>query len=309
MTLITGVNIRGIKLTGRRGLVLTQRTTPVNSQWTRIAYSPTLDLFCAVGGNNCMTSPDGITWTNRTPSIAHDWVGITWSQTFKVFIAVSAGEPSLPNRIMTSPDGITWTTRSVDVGVAQILDVVEFAGLIVCVGPNFTITSTDGVNFTLNSIPDGGWNCITVHNGTFVIGGKDHASGRIATSTDGVNWTVQTTPLIQVACIHSNGHIVVAGLLQGSQRSFWSTNLTTWTLAQNLGGFDMRGVTFGGGLWVGVRRDGNNRMALSGDGKRWYTIAAPLLEWNGITYGQQQFVAVSRTGHPTQVVTSPNFKT
>jgi hypothetical protein len=86
-------------------------------QWNGICWSPTLNLFCAVGGLTSnfgviMTSPNGTTWTGRSSPDAINYTSVCWSPTLSLFIAVANTNSTGTNRIATSPDGITWTMRT-----------------------------------------------------------------------------------------------------------------------------------------------------------------------------------------------------
>lgn len=101
--------------TSLNGQTWTLRSTPATTGFIQsMAWSPTLNLFCAVANTNtvrCITSPDGITWTARTiPS--REWRNIAWSPELSLFCALSYDGASAAQ----SADGITWTelTTSVD---------------------------------------------------------------------------------------------------------------------------------------------------------------------------------------------------
>ena len=72
-----------------------------------VCWSPRLGIFCAVGNNSVLTSPDGKTWTTQTPSETANWGGVCWNSVLNLFCAVN-GDP----KIMTSPNGINWTSRT-----------------------------------------------------------------------------------------------------------------------------------------------------------------------------------------------------
>jgi hypothetical protein len=80
-----------------------------------IEYSPSLDLFVAVGtagANQIATSTDGITWTGSAAPNTNAWGGIAWSPALAMFVAVAW---SGTNKAMYSYNGIQWNlTTSAD---------------------------------------------------------------------------------------------------------------------------------------------------------------------------------------------------
>jgi hypothetical protein len=82
--------------------------TGVNINVISVDYSPTLNLFCAVGTEGRIaTSPDGITWTQRysTAIIGNDFTSVHWDSTNNVFIAWAG--PST-TAMYFSYNGILW---------------------------------------------------------------------------------------------------------------------------------------------------------------------------------------------------------
>src|ERR1700682_5493353 len=119
LALVASIGASGQNLqTSPDGITWTLRTSGVTftANGGGIAYSPSLALWCVVGGGpgagGAITSPDGITWTSRTVGAATDQLtSVTWAPSLALFIACGYGTVSNAPEIFTSPDGITWTSR------------------------------------------------------------------------------------------------------------------------------------------------------------------------------------------------------
>jgi len=87
-------------------------SVPVGS-WRGVAWSESLDLFCAVRNNGTidrvMTSPDGDVWTERVCPTSDTWQDVIWVEDFGLFVT---GSGAFNTNILTSPNGIDWTLRT-----------------------------------------------------------------------------------------------------------------------------------------------------------------------------------------------------
>lgn len=85
-----------------------------NGGYKCVAYSPPLDLFCALSNNladatQLLTSADGgATWVPRVMIASRTWDDIIWDPFNALFVAVNHTNGSA---IATSPDGINFTLR------------------------------------------------------------------------------------------------------------------------------------------------------------------------------------------------------
>ena len=115
--------------------IWTQTNAPTNNNWRGVAWSPSLDLFCAVGDSSinseCITSSDGITWSEQAGMPNGGYTDIVWSPEEAIFVAVQTLGPNA-----TSPDGITWTQRSTPADIDDLRGIVWSAdkSLFVAVG-------------------------------------------------------------------------------------------------------------------------------------------------------------------------------
>jgi len=99
----SGTNNR-VMTSSADGSTWTSRTTPIDSDWRGVAWSPELSLLVVVGvGSWAMTSPTGTDWTARAVPTG-TWRSVAWGASVGAFVAVSSDAGS-----MYSYDGVTWT--------------------------------------------------------------------------------------------------------------------------------------------------------------------------------------------------------
>jgi hypothetical protein len=75
--------------------------------WLGVDYSPSLDLWCAVGftsGAIMTSSDDGLTWTLQTSGTTANLFSVAWSPTLNLFVTCGNGNGS----VLTSSNGINW---------------------------------------------------------------------------------------------------------------------------------------------------------------------------------------------------------
>ena len=268
--------------TSKNGIDWTLQNALAQNGWQRMAYSPSLDIFCIVGSGGttqrAATSVDGVTWTLQTTPVANAWRGVAWCEGISLFIAVS--DTGTGNRVMTSPDGITWT---IQVSAAnnnwQQVAWSESLGLAVAVGTsgigNRVMTSPDGIVWTIRtSAADITWrNVIWVEALTLFIAVSASGTGnRVMTSPDGINWTIRVSAV----------DTAWRGLV-------WSQQLNLIVATSTSG--------------VGAR------VMTSPDGINWTAqTAATLNNWGAVTYSPllNLFIAVASSGVGNRIMTSPD---
>lgn len=107
--------------TSSDGITYTKATIPanaINMTFQGIAWSPSLNLLCAVSYSSdqtdtctVMTSPDAVTWTLQSSPIRnaasspYEWRSIVWSERLGIFIVPSSNL----NILMYSPTGLSWS--------------------------------------------------------------------------------------------------------------------------------------------------------------------------------------------------------
>ena len=221
--------------------------------------------FVAVGASGTiLTSPDGITWTGRTSGTTFNLYCATYGTVGNgLFVVVGDG-----GTILTSPDGIAWTTQASSPISNQLIGVTFANGQFVAVGYSGIMYSSDGVN----------WNSIN-------------------TQSQGI--TGPTADLYSVA--YGNNHFVTVGTYNGSPMSYngligTSSDGITWTTLPYTSNY-LSGVTYGGGQFVAVGREGS--ILTSPDGTTWTTqTAAPIANSTltpfliSVFYADGQYVAV-----------------
>lgn len=206
---------KGIAYTSPDGVTWTPRTTAEANNYRGVAWSPSLNRFCAVannGTNRVMTSPDGVTWTARAASAVAGWRAITWCDTLGLFVAVGATSVA-----MWSPDGITWTNGTgvpaskAYAGVVWASAIGKLVAVANTAGTTSIMTSTDGKAWTAQTHPTvvflcpGGATLGGASNaawsptaGQFCVPAKITSSPNLyapLTSPDGVTWTQRTLPV------------------------------------------------------------------------------------------------------------------
>ncbi|MDR3581440.1 MAG: hypothetical protein P4L44_15875 [Oryzomonas sp.] len=221
--------------------------------------------FVTVGASGTiLTSPDGMTWTGRTSGTTFNLYGATYGTVGNgLFVVVGDG-----GTILTSPDGITWTTRASSPIANQLIGVTFADGQFVAVGYSGIMYSSDGVN----------WNSV-------------------ATQSSGI--TGPTVDLYSVA--FGNNRFVTVGTYNGSQMSYngligTSPDGSTWTTLPYTSNY-LSGVTYGGGQFVAVGREGS--ILTSPDGSTWTPqTAAPIANSTltpyliSVIHADGQYVAV-----------------
>jgi len=192
-----------------------QPSTPVSINRTLHSVVFGSGTFVASGAQGVIVkSTDGITWTAPTNILASDQENIL-SLAHNGGIFVGVGGSGSSSQIISSTDGgVTFVSRSIPGFPAPIAAVTYGNGRFVAVGPNgYSLTSTDGVNFSRFQIPlaqssTGAtpvFTAIVFADGVFIA---TTARGQAYTSTDGATW-VQSFTGVSAAF---SGSVVANGL-------------------------------------------------------------------------------------------------
>jgi hypothetical protein len=294
----------------------TARTTPVDNNWRRVAWSPKLLLFVAISetgtGNRIMTSTDGYNWTQRSSPQDNSWKDIIWVSKLGLFVAVSNDGT---NRVMTSPDGITWTLRT----AAEQRGWYSLAwsptlNLLVAVGQfGYIMTSPDAITWTSRTSPsETSWRSIVwaPKLSKFISTGFSSTNTNdTMTSSDGITWLATTSSnggFDWWTCSWSDELSIAIALSQSGSKAMSSPDGITWT-ERTLPVF----AAWYGSSWsselslfVAV---GINQIIYSSNGTTWNAVQTIQQQtWYGITWSPELgiFVVVAQSGTGSRVLTS-----
>ncbi|MBM3684802.1 MAG: hypothetical protein FJW83_09745 [Actinobacteria bacterium] len=214
----------------------------------------------------------GLNWDQIDPTVANfaEWTGITYGA--GRFVAVSF----FPGRkVLTSTDAVTWTAIDADAASSTIdqtqwRDIAYGNGIFVGISHySRSLTSPDGLTWTLTSSLPVGAADIAFGNGTFVAVASSGAL-RVMTSTDGVNWTAPS-------------------LSGAPATSAW--NDVTWDPA--------------GSQFVAV---GTSAVMTSPDGTNWTMGTVPAANgWSAVTAGASMLVAAASSGTNNRIMTAGSY--
>ena len=240
--------------------------------------SNAISRFVALSNANPAYSNDnGATWTLGSWPSAGGWNCIFWGGgTNGKFIAAKRST----NIAAYSSDGISWTQITLPIQAAWITGCYANNGVYVLIAANAavggdvnngTLSSTDGITWTTRTPVTLGasWNATWSGNGRFVSVSNSNAAAM--TSTDGITWTNRTM-----------------------------TTNPSWSDV-------VYGVGSSGGRFVAIAA-GSDSYNYSTDGITWTAGFMPTFPWNGIVFGNNQFVAIGGI-NSTFAATSPNGST
>ena len=302
-------------------------TCPSQPSISRMAWSPEVGLFVAVGGSaattSIFTSPDGVTWTarNNPASGSNVLTGVAWCPELGLFVVQS--NYSTP---LSSPDGITWTARTgsssgtwISMAYSPQLKLIISWGTAWSAG---VLTSSDGITWTRNTgiaafnggpgqgsstwAPELGLFCTIIGNGV---------NSTVMTSPDGVTWSSYNLPSAMNLGYGSPGplcwspdlktFIAGAGTLQVAT----SKDGANWTVSPcptSIGSLDVIHWAAELGLFV-VIGAGTNAIYTSPDGINWTTTSGVLPatgNWNACTYSPELGIIAAINKNSTAAMTS-----
>jgi len=243
------------------------------------------NLFVAVGSAGAIfTSSDGgNTWTSRNSGTLLSLYGVTCgtgADGNPLFVAVGGNDVATFGVIVTSPDGITWTVLPDSSDLSVSLTGVTYANnQFVAVGNNAIMTSATGAASSWNLLP---------------------------TQPQGI--TGPTVDLYNVA--YGNNLFVTVGTYNTSTSSQeityngligTSPDGSSWTVLPYTPNY-LSGVTYGGGQFVAVGREGS--ILTSPDGTTWTSQTAAPIAGSSLTpylisiaySGSQYFVTGNYVG-------------
>jgi hypothetical protein len=275
----------------------------------------TCTLACAVG-----LSVTGQTAGATSPPQPLNWVGESGGNN-PVLLAYGTpnGQPCFvdlmntnPPTVETSSDAVTWTSHLLPAG--EVWSSVKWLGDRFVATGWFTgpdnphqgpaiigliMTSTDGISWNVveETITDPStlWRSVAFGNGRYLAVSQE---GHVASSTDGVTWTGQSdlpgSPE-SLSVLYAAGQFVVVG----NNFAAVSTDGSTWTTGSLTGNDYWNSLTYGNGKYVAVSNASVNSFATSTDGLNWTVQPFGCGRWFGLTYANNEFIAVGLNGAAT----------
>jgi hypothetical protein len=302
----------------------TQRTLSSSNARSNIAYGNGAFVATSYTANGTR-STDGVTWANTSISAGNASLS-GWSSLIYgggQFVAVGATDSAASTSYAsTSGDGSTWTLRTITQSSSSGFTAVAYGnGVYSAVGGGRGASSSDGVNWTLRTLPTANYLAIAYGNGAFVA---TSSSSTVARSTNGAAWTSESILPSQSGLVwrvtFGNGVFVAVSRSAsgaGSLIAATSTDGITWTQRTLPASSLWSSITYGDGLFTAVSGDTSNStdVATSVDGINWTLGTLPVTsQWSGVAYGGNLFVAVSYSNgllaaslSPTLVTGSANF--
>ncbi len=263
--------------------------------------SPVLALCLALVGFGLISpllhAQQSWRWANSLPA-SNQWKDVAYGNGVAVVVGLDA-------TIATSSDGASWTIRRMGTSGMTLNGVAFAGGRFVAVGMGtptslgaaLIMTSTDGIDWTINSTVASTFNAqlgdVTFGGGTWVVSGFGGVS--LLSSSDGLTWSARGGAGISDvgSGTYGAGRFVCAG---NNNTIVTSVDGTTWTrnIVAGASGASsplILDVTFGAGKFVAVGRDSNFNAAVytSTDATTWTAVAS-------ITNSSNGFLSVSTDG-------------
>ena len=214
---------------------------------SNIAWSPTLNLWVAIGATNNYSqaiteySYDGLTWINVTSSVPLGAVGYCAAWGKDKFVV--GGVVSNNKTLYYSYNGKTWTACTIPT-VMEYISAVAFNGTIwVATGKNNSNVSSlfysyDGITWTITPTANvfnestGGRGALSWSpsiNRWFAS--RVHSTANLYYSDDGINWTSSSTTLasnvVQSICWCGNSFLIGLSATTNAYRSCDGINVST----------------------------------------------------------------------------------
>lgn len=218
-----------------------------------IAYSPTLNKFCACADGYAMLSSNLDSWAQYWMGTSAVFWSIIWADYLGMFIM--GGGNNYAGHIMTSSNGTAWASRS-NPATANITTVAVSNSLGIVVAFPLSISPTNAL-----------W------------------------SENGINWNLGTAniPFVVRACVwvESLGYFVASGSGSGGYCSMTSPDGKTWAYHFVNPGSGLYGMGYSPdlGLFVATTDWWPGRIATSTDGMSWSEFENPYLNsYNSVAW-------------------------
>ncbi len=257
-----------------------------------IAYSPSLNLYVAVGsdpnslGRTLATSSNLTSWSLNSNVFGGFGNAVTWSSEQELFVAAGgSATATLSNCLASSSNGIDWFTfrSNSNDNFARGFGVTYAPELRIWVATGFTnnsiLTSSNGYNWNVVPTTIGPYGCVrglawSPEQNQYVAVGRS-SNFVISTSPDGITWRGRASLNIFEITYGGNAIIWVSELSlwialgRGNSRIVTSPDGITWTTVSS-SPFSTSGnaIAWNGSLLVALG-SGGNTIATSSNGRNW----------------------------------------
>jgi hypothetical protein len=237
-----------------------------SGHWTGVCWSPQLKIFLAVGHNSdVMTSANGTNWSlSLTTGFNSNWTAVCWSPELGLFVAV--GDTG-SHRVITSRNGTSWNGYNVgSYALRSICWSPELGIFVIVGGGDFIITSNNGIDWSLRSIPISIESyCITWSPQVGIFVALSYHGAQIITSSNGIDWIGRVVGSIPVPAANTYPNVGWAGIC-------WSAEL---------------------GLFIGVAQTGNAKVMTSPDGINWTSRQSPSTVFKSVCWSPELGIAAA----------------
>lgn len=265
------------------------------TSWFSICYGN--GVFVAVGQDYFATSTDAITWLT-TPAVD--------GGTFQCVRFLNGKFYAVGSAIYRSSDGTTWEKCNVSTGNGYMATSITFGnGMYVCVTPNYTVSSYDGLNWSYTPMPQGAWRSVVFGNGVFVATGLFFPYSLY--SYDGKTWSSASI---------KSGSMEGFGLCFGDGRFIAATTLGiresidghTWNSLMDFSETKYTACCFGDGKFLAVGETADALLSgtlsanvdLLTNGGRENIAGIPYVQqWFLLVDGEQNTIGISWTSNGT----------
>ena len=221
-----------------------------------------------------------------------------------------------------SSDGSAWTAFDFPAdGDWRCLAAGDNKFVAIVFGSNVAASSTNGVDWTLRSMPSvRGWNSVAYgkdlqngNNGVFLAVSSNLNAG--AYSTNGTTWTSVTLPVAGDSTLNewvdvafgfgkfvalANSNNIVANMEYDSDTNTWTKDWHIMDVIADSSSKNWVSIAYGNRRFVAIASTGE--VAYSFDGEFWQAAELPTQDgstrhnWKKIKYGQGVFMAIGDTG-------------
>lgn len=216
--------------------------------------------------------------SNLSTSI--NWKDVCWSQELGIFCTVG------DNGLATSSDGWNWITHTLPEngiwnGITWSSELGIFCAVAGGVATNKSMISTDGINWTTNTTPDGSWyKIIWAPELMLFCAISQSTTDNVMVSSDGVNWTINTLVSMTPISISWSAELGIFCVIQDSSGifSYISNDGLNWTASsQSTGENPTSDIVWSPDkkMFVGISTLSTNKLSTSQDGLNWTILTIP----------------------------------